>query len=260
MALDMSMLRKKLDRMQGNSQRSAAFWKPQEGRNVIRIVPWKDRPEWPFIEMQFHYLGGRTQLSPLTNGNPDPIQEFADSLIAEGGKDGWQQAKPFRAKLRTYVPIIDRADPSAGVQFYSFGKTVYKSLLTFMDDPDIGDITDVEEGFDIVVNYTPRDKSDTNFPVTEVHIRPKACPLHDDPDTVENWLSNQPNIGDLFDEPSYEELASFLEKYLGGDEESDDEEYSSITEETTNQRDSETASVSSVQNTVDEFESLFNES
>lgn len=255
MALDMSRLRKKLDKLSGNNARSNAFWKPQEGRNVIRIVPWKDEPNWPFIEAYFHYIGGRTQLSPITHGNPDPIQELADELRRDGSKDGWQKAKPFMAKPRTYVPIIDRDDEASGVQFYSFGKTVLQTLLNYIEDPDIGDITDIEDGFDLVINYTPREKSDTNFPKTDVHIRPKAVPLHDDQSLVKTWLNEQPDIWDILEEPSYDELTTFLEKFLGGDDEEEDDEFQSITESTTNSTDDSGAPTSS---TVEEFTELFN--
>lgn len=261
MSIDMKRLRKKLDKLQGNNARSNAFWKPQEGRNVIRIVPWKEDKSWPFIEAWFHYLGGRTHLSPITHGNPDPIQELADDLRSDGSKESWLKAKPFMAKARTYVPMIDREDEESGVRFYSFGKTVLTKLLNFMDDPDIGDIVDIENGFDLVVNYTPRDKSDTNFPKTDVHIRPKNVPLHDDPEKVQDWLTNQPDIWDILEEPSYEELHTFLEKYLGGDEEEDgdEEEYQSITEQTTNNTDDSEADEDSTSDAVEEFTALFND-
>lgn len=230
--LDVDRLKKKLDRLQGNKEFTRAFWKPSEGRNVIRIVPWKEEPSWPFIEAYFHYLGGKTQLSPITHGNPDPIQEFADDLRGDGSQENWEKARPFFPKARTYVAMIDRAEPEAGVRFYSFGKTVLKKLLSFMDDPDYGDITDVEEGFDIVVNYTPREKSDTNFPKTDVYPRRDPSPLHEDQEQVEEWLTDQPDIWDLIDEPTYDELVSFLETFLGADPE--EEEMTSITERVTN--------------------------
>lgn len=263
--LDMNRLRKKLDRLQGNRERVNSFWKPSEGRNVIRIVPWKEEPTWPFIEAYFHYLGNKTQLSPITHGNPDPIQEFAEELRGDGSKENWEKARPFFPKLRTYVAMIDRDDPDAGVRFYSFGKRVLTKLLSFMDDPDYGDITDVEKGFDIVVNYTPREKSDTNFPKTDVYPRRDPSPLHEDQEQVEKWLTDQPDLWDLLDEPSYDELMKFLEVHLGDDGTDEEEEMVSITEKVTNEEDSSDDSndaepVTAGADAKSEFDKLFENS
>lgn len=241
MALDMKRLRSKLDRMQGKS----AFWKPKGGRNEIRIVPWKDRPEWPFIEMLFHYnLGNKNYLSPLTHGNPDPVQEFADNLRADGTNESYELAKPFMAKLRTFVPVIVRmeggneVDPSEqGVRFYSFGKTVYEKLLEYIDDPDYGDITDVEKGFDVVLNYTTRENSDTPFPKTEVRMRREPSPLSEDENQIEQWLKEQPDIFEIYEEPSYDDLMQVLDRVVGN--ESDDDQMTSLTEQMTNSDESD---------------------
>ncbi len=77
MALDINALKSKLNSFKrtGGGDRDTAIWKPKEGKTVIRIVPWKDNPENPFIELYFHYLGNKTHLSPLSYGNRDPIAE-----------------------------------------------------------------------------------------------------------------------------------------------------------------------------------------
>ena len=63
MALDIAALRAKLNSFQGQGERTSAFWKPQEGKTVVRIVPLTDRPENPFSELYFHYLGNKTPKS-----------------------------------------------------------------------------------------------------------------------------------------------------------------------------------------------------
>ena len=83
MALDIAALRAKLNTFQGQNQRSSAFWRPTEGRSQVRTVPLTDCPENPFTELYFHYLGNRSHLSPISNGNRDPIAEFSENLRAE---------------------------------------------------------------------------------------------------------------------------------------------------------------------------------
>jgi len=214
MTLNITALKAKLNQFTKQGDRSEALWKPTEGKTTIRIVPWKDNRENPFIELYFHYLGNKTLLSPTSYGNRDPIMEFAEALASGGTKDDWAQARPFRPKLRTFVPIIVRGEESKGVRFMSFGKTVYQELLSIIADPDYGDITDVKNGRDIVVEYIPQEKSDTNFAKTMVRPKPNQTPVSADANTVQRFLTEQPDIRAIFKEPTYEELKVTLERYL----------------------------------------------
>lgn len=214
MSLDFDSLRKKLNTLQGQNNRSAALWKPSEGKTVIRILPWKDDPTNPFIELYFHYLGRKTQLSPITNGKADPIAEFADDLASTGDKDDWKHSRQFSPKLRTFVPVIVRGEEEKGVRYWGFGKTVYQALLGVISDPDYGDITDVQSGHDVGVEFIPEKQSETQFAQTKILVKPKETPLSADADELETWLDEQPDMSEIFDEPSYDELKVFLEKHL----------------------------------------------
>lgn len=264
MTLNIAALKAKLNQFtkQGNS--SEALWKPTEGKHVIRIVPWKENRENPFIELYFHYLGNKTHLSPTSYGNRDPIMEFAEALAAGGTKDDWAQARPFRPKLRTFVPIVVRGEESKGVRFMSFGKTVYQELLSIIADPDYGDITDVKNGRDIVVEYVPQEKSDTNFAKTMVRPKPNQTPLSSDADTLQNFLANQPDIRSIFKEPSYEELKVALERYLDPSAGTAPVAVNTMVEDTPVKTTSPTASKSvemkstAVKDMIDEFDEVFN--
>jgi len=214
MSLNISALKAKLNQFTRQGERSDALWKPTEGKSVVRIVPWKDNPENPFIELYFHYLGNKTYLSPISNGNRDPIEEFAEEIASEGTKDAYAQARPFRAKLRTYVPVVVRGEEDKGVRFMSFGKTVYTELLSIIDDPDYGDITDVKNGRDIVVEYIPQEKSDTSFAKTLVRPKPNQTPLSENAETVNKYLTQQPDLRAIFKEPTFNELKVALERFL----------------------------------------------
>ena len=256
MALDINALRAKLNTFQGQTKRSSAFWRPTEGKSQVRIVPLTDCPENPFIELYFHYLGNRSHLSPISNGNPDPIAEFAENLRSEGTRDAYQQARAFMPKLRTFAPVVVRGEEDMGVRFYSFGKTVYQALLTYINDPDYGDITHIETGRDIVVDYTPQEKSDTNFAKTTILVKPNQTPVSEDAELVERWTTNQPNLTTLFKRASYEELSVVLKRYL--DPNSADED-TSVTETMVAPATVQASSSDKVKSAVDEFESLFAE-
>mgnify|MGYP001291888018 CR=1 FL=1 len=215
-SLDLTALRAKLNELSNKTKVSDILWKPQEGTNVIRIVPLKAHPENPFIEAHFHYLGGKTYLSPLTYGEADPIEEFCQSLRGEGGlsKEDWAQTKKFAPKLRTFVPVVVRGKESEGVRFWGFGKTTYQELLSYIADPEYGDIVDPTLGRDIKVNFTPAEKSPTTFPQTGIMISPKQTALSADKELIKKLLEVQPDIFDVYKRLSYEELKAVLDKFL----------------------------------------------
>src|SRR5271154_5750391 len=98
------------------------IWKPEPGKQVIRIVPSQFTPDFPFTELKFHYdFNGdkRTYLSPLSTGKPDPIVELANKL--EKTKETWLKGRKMQPKSRTYVPIIVRGREEEGVKFWGFG-------------------------------------------------------------------------------------------------------------------------------------------
>ena len=164
MSINFDALRKKFNTLQGQNNRSSALWKPSKGKSTIRIVPWKERPDNPFIELYFHYLGRKTQLSPITNSKPDPIAEFADKLRQTGDKDDWKFARQFSPKLRTYVLVVVRGEEDKGVRLWGFEKTVYDQLLSIIIDDDWGVITDLEIGFYVGVDLPREQERTTNDP------------------------------------------------------------------------------------------------
>ena len=260
MALNISALKAKLNQFNRTNERSEALWKPTEGKTVIRIVPWKENRENPFVELYFHYLGNKTYLSPTSNGNRDPIAEFADELAAGGTKDDYAQARPFRPKLRTFVPMIVRGEEEKGVRFMSFGKTVYQELLSIIADPDYGDITDVKNGRDIVVEYIPQEKSDTNFAKTMVRPKPNQTPLADSAEKIKSLLENQPDLRTIFKEPSFEELKVALERYLDPDSTASVPTPAPATapaKSVTAAKSEETTKSTSVKDMIDEFDEVF---
>lgn len=263
MALDLNALKSKLNSFKKNgADRDTSLWKPKEGKSVVRIVPWAENESNPFIELYFHYIANKTLLSPITNGNRDPIAEFADALRSDPSRDPkerYSEARPFMPKLRTYVPVVVRGEEDKGVRYYSFGKTVYTELLSYFADPDYGDISDPKTGRDITVEYIPKEKSDTSFAKTSVKVKPNASLLSSDANTAKSWLTEQPNLKELYTEPTYAELKVVLERYLdpentvvGPAKIASGEEPAAITTKTAAPKDS-------VKNAVDAFDDLFND-
>ena len=222
MAIDLDAIRKKLNNLQSQTTRTSNLWKPEPGKQQIRIVPYQHNKDNPFIELYFHYnLGQKNYLSPVTFGKADPVTEFAEQLKATGNKEDWQMARKLDPTLRTYVPVIVRGQESEGVKFWGFGKTVYQELLSFIADPDYGDITDLQAGRDITVEFLTKEETGKNFPQTTIRVKPNQTAATDNKDVADMIVNQQKNITDIFKEVSYDDLKQALGEWLepgSGDE------------------------------------------
>jgi len=213
MSLDLDAIKAKLTQLNKTDDRRNNLWKPEPGKQTIRIVPYVHRKENPFLEMYFHYdIAKRSMLSPITFGNADPVVEFAEKLKKTGDKDEWIMGRKIEPKMRTYVPVIVRGKESEGVKFWGFGKTVYSELLSIISDPDYGDITDLMNGRDITVEFTPAEGSE-RFPKTSIRVKPNTSAATEDKGIAEKVM-NQLKITDLFPEPTYEELEQALADWM----------------------------------------------
>lgn len=216
MALDINKIKSRLNSLSNTNQKSNLLWKPNPGKQEVRIVPYKFQPDNPFIELKFHYnLNGKTYLSPDSFGRPDPIVEFANRLKRSGDKEDWKHARKLEPKMRTFAPIIVRGEEHEGVKFWGFGKQVYQELLSIMSDPDYGDITDLANGRDIVVEFKTAEETGKQFPETAIRPKPNTKPAVD-PSNKEllEKVANQSKILDLFTELTYDELKEVMNNWL----------------------------------------------
>ena len=52
--MDLNAIKSKLESLQSTQSTTKNFWKPEPGKQVVRIVPYKHNKENPFIELFFH--------------------------------------------------------------------------------------------------------------------------------------------------------------------------------------------------------------
>ena len=246
--MDLDAIKSRLNQLQ-NTQTNA-FWKPQPGKSQIRIVPYKYDKNNPFSELFFHYslVPNKTVLSPLSYGRPDPVQQFADKLKSTGNKDEWIQGKRIEPKMRTFVPVVVRGEESEGVKFWGFGKTVYQELLGIIADPDYGDISDATTGRDIVVERQTPAEAGNQYGKTTIRVKPNVTALSDDSNSLTKLLDEQPDIKELYNEPTFDELKEHLSNFLNP---------SDSTEETT-EKEPEMVAAEGSSNVEDDFDKLFN--
>jgi hypothetical protein len=215
--MNLEAIKAKLNALNNNGQEKEKidydkiFWRPITGKHNVRIVPSVFDPSFPFKELKFHYNIGRFPMIALSNfGKQDPIEEFVKELRKTSDKDNWSLSGKLSPKTRIFAPVIVRGEEDKGVRLWSFGTNIFKALLALAEDEDIGDYTDVMNGYDMVVEQTPGNP----YPTTTVRIKPKTSPLSTDNTKVDLWLKTQPNPLEVFTQYDYEFIKKQLQGYL----------------------------------------------
>jgi hypothetical protein len=256
MGINLDKVREALKNVGNTDNRSKYMWRPEAGDTTIRLVPYKHNPDYPITELMFYYNLGKRKvvLSPKSFGNPDPIVEFAEQLMGTGDTESWKAGRKMLPKKRYYAPIIVRGKEKEGVKFWGFPNTVYESILNIIMDDDFGDITDPKNGYDIVV--TLKDGKDTGKSYGETSIRPKGKPTpvvsQADSELWPTIRDEQPELTELFSEPTYEELQTILNTLMNEvSEESSDDDNSIV--ETTEVRSSKSSNVKKASENFDDI-------
>ena len=225
MAIDLAAIRKKLGQLSGQNSKKNVMWRPEEGsETTVRLLAYPNNDGQPFKEMMFYYNIGNNPglLAPYQFDKPDPIQELITKLRDEGSKESYELAKKLYPKMRCYAPVVVRGEEEKGVRLWAFGKTVYQTLLNYMLDEDYGDITDPHEGRDVRVNC--QKNPGQQWATTDVRPRGKDSPLSEDSSKSKQWLDNIPDVNDLFELKSYEDLERIVNEWLNDDDEDSSQE------------------------------------
>ena len=226
MGINMSKMRDKLSSLNSRDGSKSNFWRPQDGDTTIRIVPTSDGD--PFKENWFHYNVGNAAgflCSKKNFGDDCPVCNLVRNLYSEGDEASIKMAKNLNARQRFFAPVLVRDNENTGVQVWGFGRTVYSDLLNLVLNPDYGDITDTDQGTDLVITYGKAPGQ--AFPQTNITPRRKSSKLNEDESVVKELLDGIPDFAELFERKTSEEVKAILDAYLLDD--GDAEEVSSET-------------------------------
>lgn len=220
----------------------SGFFGPKEGRNLIRILPPVGEMEFFFQSVGRHYMppdGKKSVYCPSFTSDgelPCPVCELVNDLRAAGEK---KLADELRVRRSFWMNVVNRDDEKTGVGIYTPGIIVFSELSSLITDPDYGDITDVLNGYDIIIEKSGSGRD------TEYHVkpRPKVTPLCEDEDQLEKWLSSAKDLSyiELTDDPDedketakdhalfilpYDRIVKEyqLEEFLEGEEEEEEED------------------------------------
>lgn len=179
-----------LEKVQSLNLGGGGFWKPPEGRSTFRILPAVGTMGYFFKEVGTHYLPGEKHfacLSISTDGQQDcPLCQVEKLLRDSGDKEAASAFYPSRSFT---MNIIDRSKPDDGVKLYSPGVTVFQGLASMVADPDYGDISDVDNGFDVKLDR----KGEGQKTKYQVSAARNPSPLGT-ADQVQTWLEQAQDI------------------------------------------------------------------
>lgn len=220
MGINLDKMRAKLNAVQnrGGGSKKSAFWRPEDGEQTIRILPTADGD--PFKEFFFHYNLGKNAgfLSPKKNfGEDDPLDGFIRQLFNEGTEESTKMAKSLMARQRFFSPVIVRGQEEEGVKVWGYGKQVYEQLLNLVLNPEYGDITDPNEGTDLLLSYGK--PAGASFPQTKLMPSRKTSQMCKDltDDSCKELLDSIPDFNTLFERKTPEDVQQMLDEYLAGD-------------------------------------------
>ena len=216
MAINLDKMRQKLDALsKKGGDKKNFFWKPQDGEQTLRIVPDPDGD--PFKEFWFHYGVADEPgfLCPKKNlGDKCPVCDFVAELYSTKDEEDRKMANQLRAKQRFFSPVIVRGEEDKGVRLWGYSKTVYENLLNLVLNPDYGDITDPENGTDLVISYGK--KAGQMFPSTDIQPRRRSSALDNDSSKAREWMEAEIPYDSLFVTKTTEEVEEIFRRHREG--------------------------------------------
>jgi hypothetical protein len=265
--MNLDAIKKKLESMQtpkssGGANNQTKRFKPQIGKQTVRVVPFKYDKENPFTEMKFYYgIGSKKVIaSPLNWGEKDPIAEFAKQLRGTNDKENWRLAKKLDPKTRVFAPVIVRGEESEGVQMWEFGKEIYEAFLQMAADEEVGDFSDIMSGRDIKLVTVGPESTGTAYNKTTITPSMKITSLSDNDADLELWLEDQVNPKESYKMLPFDEIKAALQEWLAPeDEEGSIEESLNFTKEEPKSNYSLSAKPAAKKKKEDSFDELFEE-
>ena len=171
----------------------------------IRILPTTDGGAC-FKEVDFHEIqvnGKWLKLyDPAQDGERSPLNEVRKSLESTGVESDKVLARNYRARKFYIVKVVDRDNESDGPKFWRF-KHNYKGdgpldkIIPIIRSK--GDITDINEGRDLILSLT-LNKAPNGREYTTINsiIQEDKSPLHTNPEIANEWINDEETWRDVY--------------------------------------------------------------
>lgn len=198
-------------------QNKIAYLKLPAGKTKVRILPGID-PSSPdkdfYCKAGTHYWANpnNPKLPVPCAKTKNPRQSCCicakvDELKNSANKADNAEAEKLRARVRYYMGLVPREGDDAGkVMVYAAPKAIYTKILSYMEDPEYGDVTSPTEGYDITLHRTGMGK-ETRYDAIASRV---STALSENPEEITEVLSNQPELWRFREAPVQEEVVKFM--------------------------------------------------
>jgi len=207
----LAKLRQKYEQQKrSENTRGSWYWTPKSfGQHTIRFLPSQDPNKYFFKETGIHKIDEQRVYCPkFTNGENCPICEAVKSLYERDTPEDAEHAKQLKVQRKFYSNVVVRGKEDEGVKIYSYGIQVHKKVLGFIANPEWGDITDLKEGYDFIVDKQQGPMC-PNYDSSYATKNPSSAGT---PKEMEDWMNGLHDIYGLVDKnmKSYDELRNLL--------------------------------------------------
>jgi hypothetical protein len=223
MTINIDALRKNIKTKTDN--KSFNFWKPPtDGEHRVRILPGKQADGSDlWFESGFHRLGPSDYFNcPESISKPCPHCSKVKKLYATGAEEDKKMASNLRAKKQYYYNGIVRGEEfkkdSSGkvtdeldVKLIQVGIKIHNKIVGALLDEDIGDITDYDKGYDLVI-VRKQVSGQNNY--DDSYIARKSTPTFEDSKFIEISKQKWIDAKDLIKFYAEEDLKKFLEEFI----------------------------------------------
>jgi len=241
--VDIAALRAKLNELKtgkrpGNQEFLKKFYNPpnydesNKARSIVRILPGTENSETGavdsfFIETQLHKLNGKNVHCPKKINRPCPICDYIRALWATEQDDKIAEAREIKAKKRFYMNVIARERivqnettgkeeivKNDGPLIYSCGVKVFERILRDMVKDKIGDITNLQTGFDFRIE---KEMQLSGYPGYDSSESEDETSVAGTKKEMEEWMNNLNDLNSLVNFKDHEELIYELNLHRGID-------------------------------------------
>lgn len=199
------------------------YLKLAAGKSVkIRILPGEDPEDLSkdFFCKSINFYGMNPDkptipvISPRTLDSSAycPMYEAYLALKKSASKSDQDAAGKIRPNTRYYMNVLVKSGEHAGkVMVYAAPKQVWESAITHMSNPDYGDITDPEKGFDFNLTRTGESMNNTTYSLMAV---PAPRPIASTQDEIDEILAQRFDLSIFRQPPSVDEIKKFMQGNL----------------------------------------------
>jgi len=183
------------------------------GAQTFRIVKPKDGD---FLRRVFlHYGFGRPFMCARKNFDEDcPACRLASNLMKENTKESLAESKKLYSKEYYFSPVVVREKPEDSPKWWSYNFEFHTDLRAKLVNPQYGDVTDTDEGTDIIVTKKTPKETGTEFGKINKEWSRAVSKLAESDEAVKKLLDSVPDFHQVFPRKSTEEIQSIVDKFM----------------------------------------------